>query len=95
MVTQQTSLITLVGDVRSPAVFPAFAAGERILDTISRAGGTVGPGEEEWVMLERRGRRAMSPFGALSTNRSTTFGPIPATRSISTASRRPFWRSVL
>ena len=64
-ITQQTSLVTLVGDVRSPGRIPILAAGERILDTISRAGGTVGPGEEEWIMLERRGRRAMSPFGAL------------------------------
>ena len=63
--TQQTSLVTLVGDVRAPGRLPAFAAGERILDTISRAGGTVAPGEEEWVMLERGGRRALSPFGAL------------------------------
>jgi polysaccharide export outer membrane protein len=65
VVTQQTSLITLVGDVRTPGRIPALAAGERILDTISRAGGTAAPGEEEWVMLERGGRRALSPFGAL------------------------------
>src|SRR5262249_28789618 len=38
---------------------------ERIVDTISRAGGTAGPGPDEWVMLERNGRRALSPFGAL------------------------------
>jgi polysaccharide export outer membrane protein len=64
-VGQQSSLVTLVGDVRAPGRLPAFAAGERILDTISRAGGTAAPGEEEWVMLERGGRRALSPFGAL------------------------------
>jgi polysaccharide export outer membrane protein len=64
-VTQQTSLVTLMGDVRTPGRIPAFAAGERILDTISRAGGTAAPGEEEWIMLERGGRRAISPLGAL------------------------------
>ena len=64
-VLQQTSLVTLVGDVRSPGRLPAYAAGERILDTIARAGGTIAPGEDEWVMLERGGRRALSPFGAL------------------------------
>jgi polysaccharide export outer membrane protein len=64
-ITQQTSLITLVGDVRAPGRIPAFAAGERLIDTISRAGGTLAPADEEWVMLERGGRRALSPFGAL------------------------------
>ena len=38
---------------------------ERILDAITRAGGPAGPGQDEWVMLERDGRRALSPFGAL------------------------------
>ncbi len=38
---------------------------ERMLDAITRAGGPAGPGQDEWVMLERDGRRALSPFGAL------------------------------
>jgi polysaccharide biosynthesis/export protein len=44
---------------------PAQLTPERILDTITRAGGTAGPGPDEWIMLERNGRRALSPFGAL------------------------------
>jgi polysaccharide biosynthesis/export protein len=62
---QRTSLITVLGDVTRPGRLPAQLTPERILDTISRAGGTVGPGPDEWVMLERTGRRALSPFGAL------------------------------
>lgn len=64
-ISQQTSMINLVGDIRSPGRIPALAAGERILDTITRAGGPAGPGEEDWIILERGGRRALSPFGAL------------------------------
>ena len=62
---QRTSLITVLGDVGRPGRIPAQLTPERILDTISRAGGTVGPGPDEWVMLERDGRRGLSPFGAL------------------------------
>jgi polysaccharide biosynthesis/export protein len=64
-VDQRTSLITVLGDVTRPGRIPAQLTPERILDTISRAGGTAGPGPDEWIMLERFGRRALSPFGAL------------------------------
>src|SRR5262245_9361546 len=65
LVDQRTSLITLLGDVTRPARIPALLTPERILDAITRAGGPAGPGQDEWVMLERDGRRALSPFGAL------------------------------
>ena len=65
VVDQRTSLITVLGDVGRPGRLPAQLTPERILDTISRAGGTSGPGPDEWIMLERDGRRALSPFGAL------------------------------
>ena len=41
------------------------AEGERVLDAITRAGGPKSQGFDEWVMLERNGRRATAPFGAL------------------------------
>jgi polysaccharide biosynthesis/export protein len=65
VVDQRTSLITVLGDVARSGRLPAQLTPERILDTISRAGGIAGPGPDEWVMLEREGRRALSPFGAL------------------------------
>ena len=65
VVEQRTSLITVVGDVGRPARIPASLAPEKILDAITRAGGPSGPGPDEWVMLERNGRRALAPFGAL------------------------------
>jgi polysaccharide export outer membrane protein len=65
VVDQRTSLITVLGDVARSGRIPAQLSPERILDAISRAGGTSGPGPDMWVMLEREGRRALSPFGAL------------------------------
>jgi len=65
LVEQRTSLVTVVGDVNRPSVLPAVAAGERILDSVTRAGGTRSAGYDSIVMLERGGRRATSPFGAL------------------------------
>ena len=65
IVTQNTSLISVLGEVNTPARFPVTAAGEKILDEITRAGGPKGQGFDTWVMLERHGKRATIPFGAL------------------------------
>jgi polysaccharide biosynthesis/export protein len=65
LVDQRASLISVLGDVNTPARFPANAAGERILDVIARAGGPRSQGFDSWVMFERKGRRETVPFGAL------------------------------
>jgi len=69
LVNQNTSLISVVGEVAGNSVstgrVPAMPAGERILDYITRAGGLRDQGQDTWVVLERRGRRAAVPFGAL------------------------------
>jgi polysaccharide export outer membrane protein len=65
LIDQRTSMISVLGEVNTPARFPANAAGERLLDAITRAGGPRGQGYDTWVMLERQGRRATAPFGAL------------------------------
>jgi polysaccharide export outer membrane protein len=65
LVTQNTSLVSVLGEVRTPARLTANAAGERVLDLIARAGGLTGAGWESWVTLERAGKRATVPFGAL------------------------------
>ncbi|WP_431201637.1 polysaccharide biosynthesis/export family protein [Bradyrhizobium betae] len=65
LITQNTSLISVLGEVNQPNRFPANAAGERVLDAITRAGGPKGPGWETWVTLERNGRRATVPFGSV------------------------------
>ena len=65
VVDQKTSLISVLGDVGRPSRIPANLTPERVLDAITRAGGPAGPGPDEWVMLERGGRRGLAPFGAL------------------------------
>lgn len=65
LVDQRTSLISVLGDVNAPSRFPANAAGEHLLDAITRAGGPKSQGYDSWVMVERGGRRATTPFGAL------------------------------
>jgi polysaccharide biosynthesis/export protein len=65
LVEQRTSLISVLGEVNSPSRFPASLGGEHLLDAITRAGGPKGQGFDTWVMLERDGRRATVPFGAL------------------------------
>jgi polysaccharide export outer membrane protein len=65
LATQNTSLISVLGDVNTPNRFPAQPAGEHILDAITRAGGIKFAGHESWVVLERKGHRAAVPFGAL------------------------------
>src|SRR5579871_5217132 len=70
LVEQKTSMISILGEGRSARI-PATAAPERMLDVISRAGlttngaSTGAAGAETWVLLERNGRRAIAPFGAL------------------------------
>lgn len=65
LATQNTSLISVLGEVNTPNRFPAQPAGEHILDAITRAGGIKDQGYDSWVMLERNGVRATVPFGAL------------------------------
>jgi polysaccharide biosynthesis/export protein len=63
-VEQRTSLINVILDGTARRI-PAQLAPERLLDTISRAGGPGGPGPDMWVLLERDSRRGLAPFGAL------------------------------
>jgi polysaccharide biosynthesis/export protein len=71
---QYTSLISVLGDVRSAGRFPASPSGERILDAIARAGG---PATQVWVSLERMGHRASVPFGALMYEPSNNIYVLP------------------
>jgi polysaccharide biosynthesis/export protein len=69
LVTQNTSLITVVGEVNNEFTptgrIAAQPAGERLLDVMARAGGLKDQGQDLWVVLERHGRRAAVPFGSL------------------------------
>jgi polysaccharide biosynthesis/export protein len=66
LVDQRASSYTMLGEgVRSAGRFAVSASGERLLDAIARAGGLSGQANESWVLLERDGRRALAPFGAI------------------------------
>jgi polysaccharide export outer membrane protein len=65
LATQNTSLISVLGEVNTPNRFAAFPAGEHILDAITRAGGIKGQGWDTVVELERDGKRAVAPFASL------------------------------
>ena len=64
---QRTSLVSVFGEVNTPARYPAAASGaqDRITDAITRAGGIKGQGFETWVMLQRGQQRATVPFANL------------------------------
>ena len=54
LVTQNTSLITVIGEVNNANYtpsgrIPAQPAGERLLDVITRAGGLKDQGQDMWV----------------------------------------------
>lgn len=72
LITQNTSLVTVIGEVNSPNVpsgrIPAVPAGEHLLDYITRAGGIKDQGQDLWVVVERHGRRAAVPFGSIIYN---------------------------
>ena len=78
LVEQRATLFSVLGDVNAPNRFPVNHAGVRVLDAIAQAGGPKYQGYEEWVMLERNGRRAVSPFGALVWDPSTNVFVQPA-----------------
>jgi polysaccharide export outer membrane protein len=74
---QNTSLVSVLGDVRTAGRFPANPSGERILDYIARAGGPVNQGYDLWVSLERNNHRASAPFGALLYESSNNIYALP------------------
>jgi polysaccharide export outer membrane protein len=78
LINQQTSLISVLGDVRTAGRFPASPSGERILDVIARAGGPATQGYDMWVTLEREGHRASVPFGALLYEPSNNIYVLPS-----------------
>jgi polysaccharide biosynthesis/export protein len=77
LATQNTSLISVLGDVHTAGRFPASPSGERILDVIARAGGPATQGYDMWVSLERSGHRANVPFGALMYEPSNNIYVLP------------------
>ena len=62
---QKSTMVSVLGDVNAPGRLPANLGSERLIDTIARAGGPRSQGFDSWVLVEREGKRATVPFGAL------------------------------
>ena len=62
---QNTSLISVLGDVRQAGRFPASPSGERILDAIALAGGPVSQGYDVSGIAGAEGSSCSVPFGTL------------------------------
>lgn len=65
IVSQVASEVSVMGDVNSSNKLQVNAAGDRLLDVISKAGGIKYPGYETMVTLQRRGRKVTVPFDLL------------------------------
>jgi polysaccharide export outer membrane protein len=55
VVSDQSNLVTVIGDVKTPNRLPLDINGMRILDAVARAGGTTAPAFNEIVQLTRHG----------------------------------------
>ncbi len=55
IVAEQSSLVTVIGDVKAPNRLPLDINGTRVLDAIARAGGAAAPAFDEVVQLTRHG----------------------------------------
>jgi polysaccharide export outer membrane protein len=62
LVNQSATQFTVLGDLNAPGKLTLNAAGDRVLDAISRAGGIRNPGYEEFVTLQRKGLKGTVYF---------------------------------
>lgn len=68
VITSRSTQAAVLGDVNSPQRVDITAAGARILDLISAAGGLTSPNIETSVTLQRRGRIATVAYNTLLRN---------------------------
>lgn len=66
LVEQNSSEVTIVGDVNQPTRVKINAAGDRVLDVIAKGGGLKYPPYESYVTLQRRRQKATIYFDALA-----------------------------
>jgi hypothetical protein len=65
LVDQPASSYSVLGEVRGAGRFAVSASGERLIEAIALAGGLTGQRNESLGLLEREGRPALAPFGAI------------------------------
>lgn len=62
LVNQSSMQFTVLGDVSTPGKLTVNAAGDKVLDAISRSGGIRNPGYEEFITLQRNGVKSTVYF---------------------------------
>lgn len=77
IVEQRSQLVSVVGEVNTPARLPVSTSGERLLDSIARAGGIKGLGMDLWVRLIRKGREATVHFPRLTKEPGNNIYTLP------------------
>lgn len=90
LVDNQSSQVSVLGDVNAPAKFAINPAGERILDVVARAGGLSTPGVETYVTLQRRGREGTVLFSDLIKDSSENIYVAPGDTIYVNRERRTF-----
>jgi polysaccharide export outer membrane protein len=65
IIEQRDARISVIGTVKNPQRVPLSGSGERLLDVIANSGGIAASGHETWILLERQGNVAATPFEAL------------------------------
>jgi polysaccharide export outer membrane protein len=65
MTEQNSSMVSVVGEVRTPTKLRIRRNGERILDMIAQSGGTTHPGYDSYVTLHRGKRKVTVYFNTL------------------------------
>lgn len=89
-VTSRSSQVAVLGDVNDAAKVEISAAGERILDVISTAGGISSPGEETYVTLQRRGKTGTVSYQKLENTPAENIYVAPGDTVFVNRERRTF-----
>ena len=65
MVEQNSAMVSVVGEVRTPTKMRIRRGGERVLDMVAQAGGISFPGYDTYVTLQRKQRQTTVYFNSL------------------------------
>jgi len=74
---QRSNLVSVMGDVNNPQKFALSLPGERILDSIARAGGPKNQGWQTFVTLQRRGHKQTIGFNRLIAEPENNINVLP------------------
>jgi polysaccharide export outer membrane protein len=89
-VTSHSSEVAVLGDVNKAGKFEVTAAGDRILDVISSAGGISAPSIETYVTLQRRDKNGTISYDKLQTTPTENIYVAPGDTVLVNRERRTY-----